>query len=98
MESNNTYRIESNDNKLTIELEGKFNLLEFVEALNNDNLQFYHSMWDGWQYIYDIKRDLVFRLDDHYGYSEINNLKAYGSIVLDGFPNDDDYTDYEWRY
>ena len=86
---------------LIIKPSRSFNQDEFFEFIQGDDLFFkdlyyYHSGIDGWIYLYDSNKNLVYPMDD-YGYNLFRDLKNGKSIEIMGRENNDDYTDYEWN-
>lgn len=73
----------------------------FFEAIQGDefffeNLYYYYSHQDGWQYIYDASTNLVYHLDS-YHYNLIDKLLNGKTIILQPHKNDKTYEDYEWN-
>ena len=85
-------------NTVTLKLENEtdFESIVMSEDLFWADLSFYHSHWDGWQYLYDANRNIVFLLTD-YGFDELSTLLKKKQITLEGRPNDDVYDEYEWN-
>jgi len=61
-----------------------------------NDLEYYHSGVDAWQYIYDANRDLLYPMDD-YGYDLFCDLMKGDEIKVMGRENNSDYEGYEWR-
>lgn len=92
-------KIEKFDNgMLKIEPEGERTFYDI--AMSDDlfwkDLSLYHSCMDGWTYLYDANRNLVYPMND-YGYDLIRDLIKGKSIEVMGKDNDSDYSDYEWN-
>jgi hypothetical protein len=66
------------------------------EGLFWNDLYYYSSGEDGWDYLHDANTNTVYPLND-YGYDHIKTLLDKGSVTLKGVPNDDTYADYEWN-
>ena len=94
-------KITKQNNKLTLikEKGEKLNLIDFItgDDLFNNDLTYYHSYQDEWQYLYDANRNLVFTLDN-YGWNAFDDLITNGTVTLDGAENTNElYGDYEWN-
>lgn len=60
------------------------------------DLYIYSSSVDGWLYIYDTNRNLVYWLNG-YHFNEIDELLQGKSVILKSHKNDDTYEGYEWN-
>lgn len=72
-------------------------LTDLLYELDSKDLDFYVSHQDGWQYIYDERKDVVYWVTD-YNYDMWNELRKVGVAILKPHPNTkEDYGDYEWN-
>lgn len=90
--------VRKTNNSIILELENEKSFYELIEtdALFWNDLYFYHSSQDGWQYLYDANQDKVYPIDD-YQFNRFNDLLSEGHTEIKSVPNDDTYSDYEWN-
>ncbi len=83
---------------LTILLEDEKNIFDIIQSedLFRNDIYFYHSNVDGWQYFYDANRNKVVWLTD-YGFNEIERMLKERKITLPYVENGEDYIGYEWN-
>ena len=83
---------------LLLKLENEKNYFDCIE--NDDlfwnDISFWHSNIDGWQFFYDANRNQVIMIDD-YGYNIIDELLENGYCYAEYKENEEDYQDYEWN-
>lgn len=71
--------------------------IKVVDELDEKGLEFHASSVDGWEYIYDPIKEVVYWATD-YGHSMWRELRQKGSVTLTPHNNTkDDYDGYEWN-
>lgn len=70
-------------------------MVEFIDSLFWEDMNYYHSSYDGWQYVVSMNHQLVFPLDD-YGYDLMRDMRDGKKVEVMGRPMDD-YKEYEWH-
>lgn len=83
---------------LLLKLEDEKTIYDIITSDNliwND-INFYHSNMDGWQYFYDANRNQVICIND-YGYNILEDLLQNGYSYAEYKENNEDYQDYEWN-
>jgi hypothetical protein len=71
--------------------------IEIVDALEEKGLEFHASSVDGWEYIYDPIKEVVYWATD-YGHSMWRELRQKGLVTLTPHENTkDNYDGYEWN-
>jgi hypothetical protein len=61
-----------------------------------NDLYFYPSEVDGWLYIYDSNKGLVYPASD-YGFDTLRELQDGSLVKLRGVPNNQEWEEYEWN-
>ena len=94
-------KVEKFDNKLKLIVEdaddGKtWYDLVYEDAMEMNDITYYMSSMDLWQYLYDANRGLVFALDG-YGWNKLNEFLDGNDIEREGIPNDEGYEGMEWN-
>ncbi len=93
--------VEKKENGLYLELEPE-DSRDYMDVIGSDDLfwndlYFYHSQEDGWQYLYDVNTGKVIPIDD-YGINRLDNLIKDGNVLMPYSTLDhEDFKDYEWN-
>ena len=88
------------EDTLTIKLEDEDKGKTAYDIITDDeffwkDLTFCSSNVDGWEFLFDANRNLVFRMND-YGWDWFTDLIRDREITLYGMPNDENFEGYEW--
>lgn len=83
---------------LLLKLEDEKTIYDIITSddLMWNDICFYSSNWDGWNYFYDADKNQVICIND-YGYNILHDLLKNGYCYAEYKENGEDYQDYEWN-